>query len=199
MAWLCIAAILLAACTETSREAVTHEPGGHGQVVLIRGLANVFSTGLDSLASELKKEGIEARPVSLSNSAARATTIARAYRASPANRPVILVGHSFGADQALEISRDLEKRGVPVALIVTFDPTSKGPVPANVRRAVNMYTGGKEIWAPVAPAPGFRGQLVNMDVKNGSDAVAGVNHFNVEKAERLHKIAIREIKSALRR
>lgn len=193
-----VAAFLMSSCAQKFGLPPANSDGdGHGQVVLILGLANVFSTGLLRLADELEHSGISSEAVSLSDSQARARLIARTYRASPKNRPVILVGHSYGADEALRVAGELKKLDIPVALVITFDATIKGPVPSNVKRAVNMYSGGKTAWSAINPAPDFHGELVNMNVYDGKNAIEGVNHLNIEKEPRLHAIAINEIKKAL--
>lgn len=57
---------------------------------------------------------------------------------------IILYGHSWGASQVLTFARELETRGIPVALTVQVDSVRKmgqndRTVPANVARAVNFY------------------------------------------------------------
>ncbi|MGR6469248.1 thioesterase domain-containing protein [Rhizobium sp. PAMB 3182] len=170
----------------------------NGQIYLIRGLANIFSTGLDALGRELKKQGIPAEVVSLRDSDSFASQIASRYQKSKAARPVILIGHSFGADEAYAVAAALKKRNVPVALIVTFDPTGQGPVPSNVRRVLNFYTGSDALWAPVKAAPDFRGKLSNINLRKGNDAIKGIGHFNVDNNEQLHARTVKEIKAVLR-
>ena len=170
----------------------------NGQVYLIRGFANIFSTGLDTLGKELRALGIEAEVLSLQQTQRFAKRIADLYRQSRKGRPIILIGHSLGADETYAVSRELQKLKVPVALIVSFDPTGKGPVPGNVKKAINFYTGGEAIWSPVTPASDFRGKLQNVNLRSGKDAIQGVGHFNVEKNKQLHDRTIREIKSVLR-
>lgn len=194
------AVFILTSCAQTFGTPPSESDGdAHGQVILILGLANVFSTGLLRLADELERNGVSSQAVSLSDTSVRARSIARAYRASEKNRPVILVGHSYGADEALQVATELKKSHVPVALVITFDATIKGPVPSNVQRAVNFYSGGEAVWGPINPAPDFKGELVNMNVYDGKNAIKGVNHLNIEKEPRLHAIAIKEIKAALKR
>ena len=57
---------------------------------------------------------------------------------------IILYGHSWGASQALEFARKLERQQIPVALTIQIDSVRKmrqddGTVPANVAKAVNFY------------------------------------------------------------
>lgn len=172
--------------------------GSHGQIYLIRGLANIFSTGLNVLQTELAKQGIKAETRSLSTPQSLAQSIADLYRSSRTERPVILVGHSFGADEAINTAAQLQKLKIPVALVVTFDPTIHGPLTGNVHRAINFYSGGKAIWGKVEPARDFKGRLLNVDTAKGKNAIPGIDHFNIEKNEKLHQWAIREIKAALR-
>ena len=57
---------------------------------------------------------------------------------------IILYGHSWGASQALTFARELQRRGIPVALTIQIDSVKKfgqddHTVPANVAKAVNFY------------------------------------------------------------
>ena len=54
---------------------------------------------------------------------------------------IILYGHSMGGAAAVKLARDLNQRGLPVALIVQVDSVgaSDGVIPANVARAANLY------------------------------------------------------------
>jgi hypothetical protein len=57
---------------------------------------------------------------------------------------IILFGHSWGASQVLSFARELQTRGIPVALTIQVDSVKKfgqndHMVPANVARAVNFY------------------------------------------------------------
>jgi hypothetical protein len=57
---------------------------------------------------------------------------------------IILYGHSWGASQTLTFARDLQRRGIPVSLVIQIDSVKKfgqdnRTVPANVAKAVNFY------------------------------------------------------------
>jgi ribosomal protein S18 acetylase RimI-like enzyme len=57
---------------------------------------------------------------------------------------IILYGHSWGASQTLAVARELQRRGIPVALTIQIDSIKKfgqddRTVPANVAKAVNFY------------------------------------------------------------
>jgi len=57
---------------------------------------------------------------------------------------IILYGHSWGASEAVEVARKLERDGVPVLLLVEVDGVRKrhrddSVIPANVAQAINFY------------------------------------------------------------
>jgi len=199
-AFLTHASIILAASTLPAEAAKPKKPKlPTGQVYLFRGFADIFSTGLNTLGQELKSEGISAEVLSLPNAQAFARKIADRYRASKDARPIVLVGHSLGADMTFSVASALQPMKIPVALILSFDPTGKGPVPGNVKKTLNFYTGGENLWSPVLPAPGFKGELANINLRQGETAIKGIGHFNIDKNPKLHERSMKEIKLALKR
>lgn len=148
------------------------------QVFLLRGWFGVFSTGMDRMAETLRNQGIPAEAV---GHLAWRSTVDRilAARAKGERGPIVLVGHSQGGNNVIDIARELEKHAVQVDLVVTLAPFLQDPVPANVLRAVNYYqTPG---WGtPLAPDPAFKGELVNRDVGD-----TGTFHVNIDKNRRI--------------
>jgi hypothetical protein len=60
------------------------------------------------------------------------------------NARIIIFGHSWGASEAIELARQLEKDGIPVILTIQVDSVSKrgeddAVIPANVSQAINFY------------------------------------------------------------
>lgn len=60
------------------------------------------------------------------------------------NARIIIFGHSWGASEAIELARQLEKDGIPVVLTIQVDSVHKrgendALIPANVSQAVNFY------------------------------------------------------------
>ena len=86
----------------------------HPHVYLFRGLADVFSTGMDTLAGELNKHGVRATSHSHGDWKAIADRAIADYKAKKEG-PIILIGHSLGADAAMEMADYLGDKGVPVA------------------------------------------------------------------------------------
>lgn len=56
---------------------------------------------------------------------------------------LIVYGQSFGGAAVAKLARELETRGIPVLLTVQVDAVGRGDdvIPANVRRAANLYQG----------------------------------------------------------
>jgi len=157
----------------------------HAHVYLFRGLADVFSTGMDTLADELNRRGVYATSHSHTDWQELADKAAAAYKAGKEG-PIILIGHSLGADAVMEMADYLGDKGVPVALVMPFDGTQSFPASANISRVVNFT---QRDYAYMRKGPGFRGTLVNVDVSSDPD----IGHLNIDKSPRLHARAIREV------
>jgi hypothetical protein len=157
------------------------------QVDLFRGLADVFSRGMDTLTHRLNQEGYSARVYSTNQWPTAAQRIAnqsmRQHKVI-----VVLIGHSLGGNAIFDAAYDLDQRNIPVELLVSFDATNPRPVPKNVLHVVNFFQQngfGKQ----VAPGPDFKGELTNIDLT----AETGLSHTTIEKSPRLHAMVMRKI------
>lgn len=162
-----------------------------GSVYLFLGLLNVFSTGLDTLSDQLRARGVPAVAMNYAGWGGPASEVEARYARNKANaRPIVIVGHSFGADAALAMAARLETKKIPVDLIVIFDATQRQPVPANVRHLINYYSPTDGVGKRLSPAKGFKGRLENINIdKLGKD----IGHLNIEKQPAFHKRVISEI------
>jgi len=166
-------------------------PSGSGHVYLMRGLLNIFSLGMDDLAAKIQAKGISASVHNHSDWQAIADDIAVKYKAGK-HGPVVLVGHSLGADAVMFMSEYLGKKGVPVALVVPFDGTGSFAASSNVARVMNLT---QRDYAYMRKGSGFRGELSNIDVSKH----AGIDHINIDKSARLHEMVLSRIQSVLAR
>jgi hypothetical protein len=161
-------------------------------VYLIRGLLNVFSLGMDEIATKLQQEGI---PASVSNHLAWPMVAAEAaddYKSGRV-RTIMLVGHSAGADAIANIAARLDEQGIPVKLAISLDPgLSRMPASGHVDRYINYYV-STGIGHTIAKGPNFRGNFQNVDVAN----MHGVGHFNIDKNPAMEALVIRDIQAAL--
>jgi hypothetical protein len=154
----------------------------HGRVFLLRGLLNVFSLGMDTLGRKIKAKGMPALVTNFTNWRNYATILVSQYRTDKSIAPVVIIGHSLGADSAIDMANYLGANGVPVSLVVAFDGVHDGhKVGRGIAEVVNYYKSdgvGKLIQA----GPGFTGRLSNIDVAGRK----GIDHLNIEKSAALH-------------
>lgn len=164
------------------------------QVYLFRGLANVFSLGMDDMSKELRAQGVQNEVLNHANWPRIAAEITAKYKADPkGTRPIILIGHSLGANAVLVMSQQLIRNGVPVDLVVTFDPTTSGPITPGVRRYLNLYQSNNG-WSSALEVPAGAGKrVVNSDVRKRSDIKAQLSHFDIDKNRVLHQQVVSEI------
>ncbi|WP_176085250.1 hypothetical protein [Martelella sp. HB161492] len=169
-----------------------------GQIFLFRGL-EFFSRGFFPLNKKLAAQGIHATVFTVADDKWLSREIARNYQASPDNRPIILVGHSLGANAVISVANDLNALGIPVALTITLDSTDRNPqIPANVSRAVNFFTDGRVLWRKISPGEGFTGTLENVDVHTPEfGGPHSMNHINMEDKPVIHDAIIALIKETL--
>jgi alpha-beta hydrolase superfamily lysophospholipase len=172
------------AAISTGSSARLHSSSTH--VYLFRGLLNVFSLGMDQLAAQLRAAGIAAVVANHSQWEGVADEIIANYRAGQRG-PIILVGHSLGADAVMSMAEYLGQAGVPVSLVVPFDGTSSHAATANVARVLNFY---KSESVRISRGPGFRGELTNFYVRDPN-----VSHFNIDKIPALHSMVLRKIRA----
>jgi pimeloyl-ACP methyl ester carboxylesterase len=147
-----------------------------GEVYLLRGFADVFSRGLDQIARSLGADGVEAHVVShVQWRMVLRDILDDRERLGP--RPIVLVGHSLGANAAIQVAEELRKRRISVQYLVTLAATEPDPVPSNVMRVDNYYFRTNGWGEPLVPAAGFNGSLRNLDFSHTD----GVGHFNIDK------------------
>ncbi len=191
-----VLALAIAGCSSASIDAITtaapRAPVGSvpGHVYLLRGLVGeVFSLGFYDLAARIKQRGVEASVHSMYAPGSLASEIIASYRRAPA--PIVLIGHSSGADSAIDVAEYLRRANIPVALMFGFDPTPlAGRVPANVELFINLYQktnliGGGEALG----TPAFRGRIVNVDLRERREII----HITLDKSPVLHTLVADKI------
>src|SRR3569833_2576372 len=91
-----------------------------GHVYLLKGLANVFSAGLDNYAAELTRRHIPVTVANHSEAAGLAIEAAQLYKAG--RGPIVIVGHSLGGQASTQMAEIIQRQGAKVALIVNYGP-----------------------------------------------------------------------------
>jgi len=160
-----------------------------GHVYLLKGLLGVFSTGMYTLADKLQKSGYTATVHDAGEAESLGSEAARLQKSGKG--PIIIIGHSLGANAAIAMAEKMKAEGASVALIIGFGPTADMLVPSNVSRVISYYQVGGIVSGIGKKGPGFRGSISNINLVSDSD----INHFNIEKIDRLHAKAISAVGS----
>jgi Lipase (class 3) len=167
-----------------------------GEVYLLRGLANVFSTGLDQINSKFRVRGVNSRVDNHAVWETWARDIVERSKNDKVSYPIVIMGHSLGGNASVQMAKYLGDRGVPVSYVVAFDPTITTFVGPNVTEVVNYYLpnhqGGNETNI-VKEEPGSKAQVANIDSRP-----TGVDHFNIEKNPELQVRVITKTMSLLK-
>jgi hypothetical protein len=184
---LCFAAAHWSAGPAAAQPAAAMPTAAQVRVDLFRGLADIFSRGMDTLTDKLNRQGYSARVYSTNGWQTAVQQIAASYGRGQ-KLIVVLIGHSLGANATIHAAAALARQNIPVELIVNFDGTEALQVPSNVRHVVNFFQHngfGKRLTA----GPGFRGELSNIDLT----ADTGLSHTTIEKSPRLHAQVMQKI------
>jgi Thioesterase domain len=171
------------AAAATKEKSVPAKPTiDHGHVFLLRGLMNIWSRGMDELGDKLTADGVNLSVSNHRHWKQLADEAAKQYASEKNYAPIIIIGHSLGADAAVLMAARLGEKNVPVRLIICFDGVSAKqsdvdiPVSSNVQEVVNFYKGsgwGREM----NPGKGFTGKIDNVDLRSSSD----IGHMNIDK------------------
>jgi hypothetical protein len=173
-----------------SAEAAQRAPA-RAHVYLMRGVLNIFSLGLDTMAARLQAQGI---PASVHNHmlwASVADDAAAEYRSGRA-QVIILVGHSSGATALPDMVERLSQQGVPVKLAIGLDSVFHTSLSGRVGKYINFYV-ANGAGTRVEKTRNFQGQLENVDVEN----VPGVGHLTIDKNELMQQKVIAAIDAAV--
>ena len=166
-------------------------PAAGARVYFMRGLANVFSLGLDQIAYRLQQQGISSETHNYIVWASVADEAAALYK-SGRIKTIILVGHSSGATYLPDMVARLDQQGVPVKLAIGLDSVFHTSLTGHVGRYINFYV-ANGAGTRVERTTGFRGTLENVDV----DQVPGVGHLTIDKNEVMQRKIIAAIDAAV--
>jgi LysM repeat protein len=161
-----------------------------GRAYLFRGVAGlIYSTGIDRLADRISHAGLTASVDTYLVWPGVAAEAIREYRRSPF--PIVLIGHSFGGDAAVGFAETLNNAGIPVSLLVTYDPTRiADAVPPNVERYINIYQSWNVMGGgDVVGGRGFHGHYASVNLADHGEII----HINIEKAEDIQEQLVAKI------
>jgi hypothetical protein len=119
---------------------IRHDNLAHSEVQLAARLRQAYPLGVDVETFESYYRGRARRRIlDLLDTHHDGTLTAEEKQ----NARIIIYGHSWGASEAVNLARDLNKDGIPVLLTVQIDSISMRHndwvIPANVTQAANFY------------------------------------------------------------
>lgn len=163
---------------------VPDAPASGGVVYLMRGGLNIFSTGMDEVAAKLRAKGFDATSEPFSNWRAVNDTLRKRYAAE--TLPIVLVGHSFGADTEIIMANDLENTNVPITLMILLDVTDPVKVPANVKHVIYIASSTvKGLPISVTGERAFAGDIQRVAVPEG--------HLDMDNAAYIQDAVIKAV------
>jgi pimeloyl-ACP methyl ester carboxylesterase len=116
---------------------------------------------------------------------------------SAAGQPLVLIGHSFGADAVLAMANRLRGHGRHVELAVTLESVAHTHAPDNIGRALNFYSGRTKY----SPIPLWRGlplvqtaNVENINLRERRDiAPSYTGHGNIDDNPHVHQYVLDRI------
>jgi hypothetical protein len=181
--------MMVAAATAAAAVLAVSAPAKAEEVYVIRGAFNVFSEGMNQMTRQLQARGVNAKAYSNGAWSGLAQDIIRRNKAGSVSYPIVIMGHSVGGQEAPQMANALAKAGVPVALVVGFDPGFAPPPPftAGSPRVVNFWIKGSARGNPYRSAGGFSGSIENIDIRGFAP---NVDHVQIDKDSRIQSRAV---------
>jgi len=181
---------MLLLCVSTSGAAAqTPPPYASPRILVLRGVFEVFSLGMNNLAEKLRNRGYDAKSTSWS--------LALTEAQCDDDRPLVIIGHSLGGRMCAWLPRKLKSCGKRVPLVIIVDANLFQTIPDNVDRCLNLYVTNKMGIFHGSPVSGesCSTQIVNWDISEGQPSMfaGGVNHFDIDSVDWVHDIIIDEI------
>lgn len=181
--------------------AADEKPTGAASVYLFRGFMGVFSLGMDELERKLDANGVKTKLLGHTQWAGVVKEIVAEYQRSPKGRyPIVLVGHSLGANAALMLAYKLGEQGVPVKLVLTVDPTVGRPLTPTVGRYLNIYQQNNGFGVALDVVGVSPKRVENYNIWDHANLKKEeITHFTLDKNDDIQQQMYDAIMKALRR
>ncbi len=172
-----------------------------GEIYTMRGgLGGVFSKGMNHLEDTLADEyGVHAYSTVWFKARALSDSLIKRYATKQIHGPIILVGHSLGANDQIAVARNLARANVPVALLITIDAVLPLGISSNVQQALNIY---KPSFVPMFSGFSLSAdnpKLTHVENFNVNKAKGiAVNHFTIDKDKTVQRLMLDRILATLK-
>ena len=174
-----------------------------GHVYCILGWLGIWSRGMDVIAQRVDAElGVQATSLANQEWTKLASFVRTEHEAARWSGPLILVGHSIGADDQVRVAKQLNQEKIPVDLLILIDPTVPPVIPPNVNHCVNIFKSHPGLDA----VPAFRGikvraadpartlvENINLRTTTVGFDTRVINHFNIAKIKGVQDMVLAEI------
>ena len=184
-----------------SQAALKHSRYAKGEIYTMRGgLGGVFSKGMNHLEDTLAdKYRVHAYSTVWFKAQGLSNSLIRRYRAKTLQGPIILVGHSLGANDQIIVARNLARANVPVALLITIDAVLPLRISSNVQQALNIY---KPSFVPMFSGFSLKAddpKLTHVENLNVNKIKGvSVNHFSIDKNTYVQQLMLDRILATLK-
>jgi hypothetical protein len=160
--------MFLCGCSSTRSGLASSEsaqPAGRSpapNVVIVRGTVGYWPD-CESFVARLKGQGAQSTVIRGWEVNRTAERIAQARTSGSQAQPLVLLGYSRGANDAIRLARRLQEHGVAVDTLILMETAAQDSVPANVASCLNVYKSSSvaEEWVPA-----FRGLPVTVESAN---------------------------------
>lgn len=165
------------------------------EVYVLRGAFDVFSAGMNQMTKRMQARGVNAKAYSNGRWAGLADDIIRRNARGAVSYPIVIMGHSVGGQEASQMANKLNKAGVPVKLVVGFDPGFARPQPFRYgsTRVVNFYIPNQPRGNPYRSVAGFSGSINNVDITRFTNA----DHVAIDKDPKIQARALAVVYAAV--
>ncbi|MGB7287128.1 MAG: hypothetical protein WBC71_09375 [Salaquimonas sp.] len=165
------------------------------EIYVIRGAFNVFSAGMNQMTNKMRSRGLNARAYSNGAWSGLADDIIRRSKQGKVSYPIIILGHSVGGQEAPSMSNKLAAAGVPVKLVIGFDPGFAAPprFTAGSPRVVNFWIKGGGRGNPYRSGGSFSGSIQNVDIRTFTNA----DHVGIDKDSQVQSRALSQVYAAV--
>src|SRR5215471_4188883 len=127
-------------------------------VVVLKGTVGYWPE-CDAFVQKLNEQGASTTVIRALQANKTADTIAAARLSGSQTGPLVLIGYNRGANDAIRLTRRLQRHGVEVDSLILLEAASQATVPANVASCLNVYkSSSTSEWVPP-----FRGLPVTVE------------------------------------
>lgn len=193
---------LLPKLNNIGKETVNKNPNYRGEVYTMRGgLGGIFSTGMSDLQKTLQTQyHIQSASTIWFKEDTLSDYIIKHYRSHELQEPIVLIGHSLGANEQIKVARDLGRANIPVALLITVDAVSPIKVSANVKHVINLYKPGYVPMFSGMTLTADNPELTRVDNVNVSKLKGvSVNHFTIDKSDGVQNLMLKNVLAELKK